>query len=251
MRKSIQSFLSILVFFLIIGYARKLGKVGIINFYNLPDIKKVFQLMYHELSTKTLISNILFSLSRIYIAFAISSLSGIMLGIITARFKIIQVTIYPILELLRPIPNAAWLPFAILLFASTDISILFIIIVSSFFPIYINTLYGVKNIQETYLNVAKTLNLSKKEILFDIIFQAALPSIFTGLHLGMSGAWLGLIVAEMSSGKIGLGYYIWINYTLMDINRVVVGIIIIAILGIISNLVLQLISKRYIFWCNK
>jgi NitT/TauT family transport system permease protein len=107
---------------------------------------------------------------------------------------------------------------------------------------------GINNIPTNYLKTAKSLGVTKYSYAFEVIFPAILPNIFTGLTLGMGGAWLGVIMAEMISGDSGVGYTIWVKYTLINIPGVIVGMLIIGGLGAFSSLILKMVSKCIMHW---
>ena len=128
--------------------------------------------------------------------------------------------LYPVIELLRPIPNAGWVPIAIIICATIEQSILFITFVGSFFPMFLNIYRSLENIPVSYLNISKLYKLNRKDRYLKIVIPSMLPNIFTALMLGISGGWLSVIMAEMISGKVGLGYYTWKNYTLLCYEKV-------------------------------
>ena len=203
-----------------------------------------FQVIIDELLQTTLYLNILESLKNVLIGFIIAFIVSIILCFLLYEFKTLNKIVYPIIELLRPIPNAGWVPIAIIVCKTIEQSILFITFIGSFFPMFLNIYRSLENIPTNYLNISKLYKLNRKDKYLKIVLPSILPSIFTSLMLGISGGWLSVIMAEMISGKVGLGYYTWKNYTLLCYEKVFLGIIFMGILGASFSLVISLISKK-------
>lgn len=201
-----------------------------------------------ELLTTNLYMNILASLKNVLLGFFVAFIVSIILAFLLHEFKVLDKILYPIIELLRPIPNAGWVPIAIIICATIEHSILFITFVGAFFPMFLNIYRALDNIPVNYLNIAKLYKLNRKDKYFKIVIPSILPNIFTSLMLGISGAWLSVIMAEMISGKIGLGYYTWKNYTLLSYEKVFLGIFFMGILGALFSFIISLISKKTLFW---
>lgn len=203
-----------------------------------------------ELLTTNLYMNILASLKNVLLGFSIAFIVSIILAFLLYEFKFLDKILYPVIELLRPIPNAGWVPIAIILCATIEQSILFITFVGAFFQMFLNIYRALDNIPTNYLNIAKLYKLNRKEKYFKIVIPSILPNIFTSLMLGISGAWLSVIMAEMISGKIGLGYYTWKNYTLLSYEKVFLGIFFMGVLGAFFSTIISLISKKTLFWAR-
>ena len=202
----------------------------------------------NELLTINIYVNILTSLKNVLLGFSIAFVVSIILAFLLYEFKVLNKLVYPIIELLRPIPNAGWVPIAIIICATIEQSIFFITFVGAFFPMFLNIYRALDNIPTNYLNISKLYKLSRKDKYFKIIIPSILPNIFTSLMLGISGAWLSVIMAEMISGKSGLGYYTWKNYTLLNYEKVFLGIFFMGLLGAIFSLIISIISKKTLFW---
>lgn len=206
------------------------------------------KVIMNELLKTNLYINILASLKNVVLGFSIAFIISIILAFLLYEFKVLDKILYPIIELLRPIPNAGWVPIAIIICATIEQSILFITFVGSFFPMFLNIYRALDNIPINYLNIAKLYKFNKRDKYFKIVIPSILPNIFTSLMLGISGAWLSVIMAEMISGKEGLGYYTWKNYTLLSYEKVFLGIFFMGLLGAVFSLIISLISKKMIFW---
>lgn len=247
-KKAAYLIFSLICLSFLLEMLKKINLSVFLNFSNLPTIQDIFQYTVKQIGNTDFYYNISHSIVRILSGFLISVSLSIPLAFLTFQTKFVRNFIYPILELLRPVPNAAWIPISILIFTSINSSVIFIIAISSFFPIFVNTLRGLEHIHINYIKTSKFLGVTKVSYLFEVLLPAALPNIFTGLSLGISGAWLGLVMAEMISGHNGIGYMIWVSYTLIDFSGVIFGTIVIGSLGALSSLLLKLLSKRLLRW---
>lgn len=208
-------------------------------------------IVLEELSNPELYINILASLKIVLLGFFIAFIVAISLAVLLNQFKIVDKIMYPIIEFLRPIPNAGWVPVSIIICSTIERSILFITFVGAFFPMFINIYRALKEIPNNYINIAKLYKLSVKDKIFKILLPAILPNIFTALMLGISGAWLSVIMAEMISGKIGIGYYTWKNYTLLCYEKLLIGIIIMGLLGFLFSTIISYVAKKSLFWIKE
>lgn len=201
-----------------------------------------------ELLTADLYVNILMSLKNVLLGFSIAFLVAITFNFLLHECKVLDKILYPIIEFLRPIPNAGWVPIAIIICPTIEQSILFITFVGSFFPMFLNVYRALDNIPVNYLNISKLYKLNRKDKYSKIIIPSILPDVYTSSMLGISGAWLSVIMAEMVSGKVGLGYYTWKNYTLLHYEKVFLGIFFMGLLGALFSSIISLISKKTLFW---
>lgn len=210
-----------------------------------------FSIIFDELLTVELYGNILCSLGNVLLGFGIAFIIALILNIVLFEVKSLNKILYPIIELLRPIPNAGWVPIAVICCSTIEGSILFITFVGAFFPLFLNIHRAIEEIPITYLSIAKLYQLSKLERIKKVILPAILPNIFTAMMLGISGAWLSVIMAEMISGKIGIGYYTWKSYTLLSYEKVLLGIIIMGLLGAMFSMIINFLSKKIVFWARR
>jgi NitT/TauT family transport system permease protein len=188
------------------------------------------------------------SLLRIFIGFSLASVLALQLGLLIGRFRLAAQSLLPALEVLRPIPAVAWIPLAILLFASAEQSMVFITFIGAFFPILLNTIHGVESIDRRLVYAAQTLGAGPLAIFGEVILPGALPSIVTGLSIGMGTSWFSLVTAEMISGQFGIGYYTWEAYTLQNYPHIVLGMISIGILGMGSSLLVKRLGGACMPW---
>jgi sulfonate transport system permease protein len=182
------------------------------------------------------------------IGFGIASIAGIILGLAIGLVPFIYIILESIINFLKNIPPIAWIPLAILWFGIGELSKIYIIAYSAFFPILLNTIFGVRSIDKILLKMAKNIKLNKLYFLKEIIIPASLPSIFTGLRIGMGTGWMALIAAEMIGATSGLGFMIEESRQLLLVSRVIVGILSIGFCGFICDKILQSIEKKLITW---
>ena len=154
----------------------------------------------------------------------------------------------PSIQLLRPVPITAWLPFAIAVFGIYDASALFLIGLGAFYPIVVNTTHGVRDTNLLLLRAARMMGAGETTILTKVVFRSALPSIFTGLRLGIGIAWTAVIVAEMIAVKSGLGYVLWDAYYVGRMDICVATMLSVGLLGFVSDRALQLLSRVVLKW---
>ncbi len=188
------------------------------------------------------------SLTRVFAGFAIAAITGIGLGLAIARLKLAEDVFLPPLEILRPIPAVAWIPLAILMFPSAEISMIFITYTGALFPILLNTIHGVEGIDRRLVASARSLGAGRGAILWEVILPGAMPSIVTGLAIGMGTSWFCLVTAEMISGQFGIGYYTWESYTLQNYADIVVGMLVIGALGMASSILVRKIGAWLTPW---
>jgi len=163
--------------------------------------------------------NILFSLERVGIGFGLAALIGIPAGFVIGRFKFLADMTAPIVSLLRPVSPLAWLPIGLLVFKAANPAAIWVIFISSIWPMIINTAVGVQRIPQDYLNVARVLNLPESKVFARILFPAVLPYMMTGVRLSIGVAWLVIVAAEMLIGGVGLGFWVWDEWNNLKVGR--------------------------------
>jgi ABC-type nitrate/sulfonate/bicarbonate transport system permease component len=184
------------------------------------------------------------------IGFFLATIIALPLGLIMGWSKAIRQVLEPIIEFIRPIPPLAWIPIAILWFGIGIKSAAFIIFLGAFFPILLNTVYGVRRIDPILIDAARTLNASPLAIFMKVLLPGAVPSIITGLRIGIGISWMTLIAAEFTGVKsgYGLGYMIM---TARDIQRpdlILAGMFVFGAIGFSVDIVLRLIEKKIVRW---
>lgn len=189
------------------------------------------------------------SIIRVLVGFSLASIIGIPSGIIMARYKYAHDFGSPIMELFRPIPPLAWIGVGLLIF-SFNVGY-FIVFIGCLFPLILSTIAGVKAIDETLIEAAKTLGANKYQVLTKVVIPGSLPSIVTGMRIGLGIGWMSIVAAEMVGMRsaLGIGNYLWVSYNSYGyIDRVVSAMIVIGFIGWIMNAVIQKIEKRMIKW---
>lgn len=185
---------------------------------------------------KGLFWQILASLQRVAISYTLAAIVGIGLGILIGTNKVMNKALDPLFQLLRTVPPLAWVPISLAALRQNEPAALFVIFITAIWPILINTAVGVKNIPQDYTNVAKVLQLTKKEYFFNILIPAALPYIFTGLRIAIGLAWLAIIAAEIvMSGIVGIGFFIWNAYQNNAVSEVILALVYIGAVGLILD----------------
>ena len=210
-----------------------------IRFEFVPTPTEVFHSVAEMVQSPKFVSNVRSSLFRIFAGFFIAAVLGIGLGLLVGRFKLAGNILMPPLEVLRPIPAVAWIPLAILMFATAEESMVYITFIGAFFPILLATIHGVESLDPRYLYASQTLGAGPRDIFREVLLPGAMPSIITGLSIGMGTSWFSLVTAEMISGQFGVGYYTWEAYTLQNYPDIVLGMITIGVLGMGSSYLIK------------
>ena len=171
------------------------------------------------------------SLQRVAIGFALAAVAGVALGVLIGQSVWAMRGLDPIFQVLRTIPPLAWLPISLAGFQQAEPSAIFVIFITSIWPIVINTAVGVRNIPQDYRNVGQVLRLSPFEYFFTILLPAATPYIFTGLRIGVGMSWLAIIASEMLLGGVGVGFFIWDQYNASRISDIIVALVWVGLVG--------------------
>jgi len=175
------------------------------------------------------------SLERVAMGFALAAVVGVALGVLIGQSIWAMRGLDPIFQVLRTIPPLAWLPISLAGFQQAEPSAVFVIFITSIWPIVINTAVGVRNIPQDYRNVAAVLRLSHWEVFTKITLPAAVPYIFTGLRIGVGLSWLAIIAAEMLIGGVGIGFFIWDAWNSSRISDIVVALVYVGLVGFVLD----------------
>ncbi|MEN6291831.1 MAG: ABC transporter permease [Methanobacterium sp.] len=225
-----------------------LTSFNIIPEYILPSPSEVMNSFLGLVGTNELLMDTLATLSRVITGLIIAAAIAIPLGIILGWSKKAENLSNLTIQILRPIPPLAWIPFAMLWFGLGFESAVFIIFIGTFFPVLINTIDGVKRINKVFVESAYTLGASERQILTNVVMPASLPSIFTGLRVGIGIGLMCTVAAEMIAVKSGLGYLIMQSMNLIDTGGVIVGMIIIGIIGFLMDYSFRRAENKYVLW---
>jgi len=219
-----------------------------VRFANIPTPMDVWHSILEVNRSTKFAVNIGISVRRVLLGFFGAAIVGTVLGIMVGRYRICRSLAMPAMELFRPIPAIAWVPMAIMLWPSNEVSIVFITFLGAFFPILINTIHGVEEIDEVLFRAAHSLGAKEKDVILHVVIPGALQHIFTGLAVGMGVAWVSLIAAEMISGQFGIGYFTWEAYSLISYPDIALGMITIGVLGLLCSKAIHICSKLAMPW---
>ena len=183
------------------------------------------------------------SLSRVAMGFAMAAVVGIALGVLVGQSKWAMRGLDPIFQVLRTVPPLAWLPLALAGFRDSAPSALFVIFITSIWPIIISTAVGVRNIPQDYRNVAAVIRLSWWEFFWKITLPATVPYIFTGLRIGIGLAWLAIVAAEMLIGGVGIGFFIWDAWNSSRISDIIVALVYIGVVGFLLDRMIAAVGQ--------
>lgn len=188
--------------------------------------------------------NLLYSLQRVGIGFGLAALVGIPAGFLIGRSRFASAASAPVVSLLRPVSPLAWLPIGLLVFKAADPAAIWVIFICSVWPMVLNTAQGVREVPQDYLNVARVLNLSEWKTATRILLPAVLPHILTGVRLAIGTAWLVIVAAEMLTGGIGIGFWVWDEWNNLSIPHILVAIVIIGVVGLLLEQALLWLARR-------
>jgi nitrate/nitrite transport system permease protein len=191
--------------------------------------------------------NILSSLQRVALGFGMAALVGIPLGFMIGRFEFLNRMVSPLVSLLRPVSPLAWLPIGLLVFKAANPAAIWTIFICSIWPMIINTAVGVQRVPDDYMNVAKVLNLSEWKIITRILFPAVLPYMLTGVRLSVGTAWLVIVAAEMLTGGVGIGFWVWDEWNNLNVTHILIAIFVIGTVGLLLEWMLISIAKRFTY----
>jgi nitrate/nitrite transport system permease protein len=191
--------------------------------------------------------NVLSSLQRVALGFGLAAAVGIPAGFAIGRFEFLSRMFNPLISLLRPVSPLAWLPIGLLVFKGANPAAIWTIFICSIWPMIINTAVGVQRVPSDYMNVARVLNLSEWKILTKILFPAVLPYMLTGVRLSVGTAWLVIVAAEMLTGGVGIGFWVWDEWNNLNVQHIIIAIFVIGIVGLALEQMLMAIAKRFSF----
>ena len=185
---------------------------------------------------------------RVLVGFLIAAATGVTIGSLIGWFRLVSDLVDPVIQILRPVPITAWVPFAVIFFGIRDGSAFFLIALGAFFPIVVNTAAGVAGTPKLLVRAARMLGIRPYMLLPRVILPAAMPYIFTGLRLGIGLAWVLVIVAEMMAVKSGLGFAMWDAYYFLRLDIIIAAMLSVGALGFLSDLIIRLIGRRFLRW---
>ncbi len=191
--------------------------------------------------------NVLMSLERVAMGFGLAALVGIPAGFVIGRFAFLSRMCNPLISLLRPVSPLAWLPIGLLVFKGANPAAIWTIFICSIWPMVINTAVGVQRVPQDYMNVARVLNLSEWKIATTILFPAVLPYMLTGVRLAVGTAWLVIVAAEMLTGGVGIGFWVWDEWNNLNVKNILIAIFVIGGVGLLLEVALIRIATAFTY----
>jgi NitT/TauT family transport system permease protein len=204
--------------------------------------------VYDDAFSGTILTHIWKSVQRVYGGFALAALIGIPLGMTIGRIKVVQQLLDPTISLLRPIPVTAWLPLSMIFFGLGPNAAIFLVFLGAFYPILLNTMFGVRSIEPKLFEAASMLGCSGTAMFRQIVLPASLPAIFSGLRIAHGFAWILIVVGEMTGVPTGLGSVVMDGRTLSRTDLVITGMIVIGLCGFLTDRIIVSISNRLLSW---
>ena len=178
---------------------------------------------------------VLTSLQRVAIGFGLAAVVGVGIGAVIGQSIWMMRGLDPIFQILRTVPPLAWLPISLAAFMDSGPSAIFVIFITAIWPVIINTAVGVRNIPQDYRNVARVLQLNQFEFFTKIMVPAAAPYIFSGLRIGVGLSWLAIVAAEMLTGGVGIGFFIWDAWNSSRLSDIIVALVYIGVVGFLLD----------------
>jgi NitT/TauT family transport system permease protein len=204
--------------------------------------------VYDDAFSGTILTHLLASMQRVYGGFFLATVLGIPLGLAIGKIMVFRQLLDPTLSLLRPIPVTAWLPLSMVFFGLGPRSAVFLVFLGAFYPILLNTVFGVRSVDQRLFEAGEMLGCEGTRLFRQVVLPAALPSIFTGLRLGHGFAWILIVVGEMTGVPTGLGSVIMDGRTLSRPDLVITGMIVIGVAGFICDRIIVAINNRVLRW---
>jgi nitrate/nitrite transport system permease protein len=186
---------------------------------------------------------VLVSLQRVAYGFGLAAIVGVLIGAVIGQSIWVMRGLDPIFQVLRTVPPLAWLPLSLAAFQNSNPSAIFVIFITSIWPVIINTAVGVRNIPQDYRNVAQVLRLNHLEFFWKIMLPSAAPYIFTGLRIGIGLSWLAIVAAEMLTGGVGIGFFIWDAWNSSRLPDIIVALAYIGITGFFLDKLVSAVGK--------
>jgi len=204
--------------------------------------------VYDDAFSGTILTHIWKSMQRVYGGFFLAAAIGIPLGLMVGRIRLLRQLLDPTISLLRPIPVTAWLPLSMIFFGLGPNAAIFLVFLGAFYPILLNTIFGVRSVDPRLFEAAAMLGCSGSAMFRQVVLPAALPSIFNGLRIAHGFAWILIVVGEMTGVPTGLGSVIMDGRTLSRTDLVITGMIVIGALGFLTDRIIVMISNRLLRW---
>ena len=204
--------------------------------------------VYDDAFSKTILVHFWASVKRVYAGFFLAAAVGVPLGLLIGRVKLIRELVDPTLQLVRPVPVTAWLPLSMIFFGLGPNAAIFLVFLGAFYPIVLNTTFGVRSVDAKLFEAATMLGCRGSSLFRQVVLPASLPSIFNGLRLGHGFSWILIVVGEMTGVPEGLGAVIMDGRMLSRADLVIAGMIVIGLAGFLTDRVIVGINNRLLAW---
>lgn len=224
------------------------SRFGVPIIGNVPPPSSVLKELGQELVSKNYWICWADSFVRISIGFVVAQILGIPLGLLLGVNKTARELIYPIFEIMRPVPPLAWVPIAVIFWPTNELSMMFVTFLGAFFTVVLNIIGGASSIDVRYIRAAYSLGSTRSDIFWKIMLPATLPSIVVGMTVGMGITWSVVVAAEMIASRSGLGFLTWQSYVAGDYPMIIIGMVSIGLAGYISSAIIRLIGARMTPW---
>jgi ABC-type nitrate/sulfonate/bicarbonate transport system permease component/CRP-like cAMP-binding protein len=225
------------------------------RFVDMPGLTEVFREWFSKdpvyglsIYTPEYYKHIGISLRRIAFAFFLATGFGVPLGLFLGWSKTFREFIFPLFEVLRPIPVLAWVPLAIIIFTGSETPVIFLTFLASFYATTLNTMLGVESIDDSYSRAAYCLGANRWQVFRHVVIPGAMPYIFTGLQISIGVAWFSLVAGEMVSGQYGLGYLINTSYMMVEYPKIIIGMITLGMVGYTTSAMVRMMGDYLMQW---
>lgn len=224
------------------------SRAGFISNRLIPPPSHVGEAAWELLTEGLLLRDVYWSSRRALTGLVVGSILGIVVGLFTGRVLAVRLLLEPVIQVLRPIPGIAWIPFAILWFGVGEVPKLFIISLGVFFPVWLSTHVGVQATRSQYVEAAQSLGLGTHELFYRVVLPASLPSIVTGLRQGLAIAFILVVAAELTGASTGLGNLISQSHLTFRTDRMLVGLALLGVLGALVDFGFSRLARRLVHW---
>ena len=248
MRKNLKNYSTILAFVVFLAIWEFISKSGLFNINLFPPPTKIWKTFLESFATGEFIKDVSISLTRAIIGFAIGSTIGILLGILTGRIAIFRLTIGQIAHFLRNIPSIAFVPLAIIWFGIGEASKILLVMWGVIFPVWISAHQGMINVERYHVWAIKSLGANKIQTLKEVILPSSIPFIVSGMRIGIAIAFITLVAAEMAGAFSGVGYRILTSHLVFRVDKMLLGIVTLGIMGLIADRFYVIAIKKIFPW---
>ncbi|MEA4925467.1 MAG: ABC transporter permease [Syntrophomonadaceae bacterium] len=233
---------------LIIAVWEYASQQGYIAPYMLPAPHKILNTLVQTAASYVLFENIWASIVRVFSGFALAALAAVVIGVLISLSRNFEIITRLILQLLKPIPPIAWIPIAILWLGIGEPSKVFVIFMGAFFPILLNTVGGIRQIDDRYVEVSRNFEVPRGKFIKKVVIPGALPQIMTGLRVGLGNAWICVVAAEMIAATKGIGYMLMDGRQLAQPDKVILAMLLVGVIGKLMDDILGKIEQKVLYW---